>query len=204
MMNRIGLAAGLVTALGISGACENDRAQAPAAPPGDPDRAAELPRGARTTPPPPAPPTTPSAPDRQTVSGSDITYTTDDGTERAVTDPAALTALEQKLAREGLYNGSVDGTSSPALAAALEQYRARNDLGTGSVVDRKTSNRLGLDWGQVTAGSAATGIDTDIRSAGAKLKSGVERAGDKLEDGVHKTSEKLKAAAHDVKEDFKK
>jgi hypothetical protein len=180
MMKSIVLAGSLLTTLVISGACENDR-------------------GA-----PPGPATMTSAPDRQPVSGSDVSYLTDDGKERTVTDPTALNGLEQKLAREGLYNGSIDGTSSPALAAALEKYRARHDLGPGAVIDRKTADRLGLDWTQVRAGSTASTLDTDVRSAGAKVKSGIEHAGDKLEDGVHKTSEKLKAAAHDVKEDLKK
>jgi hypothetical protein len=180
MMKSIVLAGGLLASLVISGGCDTDRVASP---------------GSTTT---------ASAPDRQPVSGADVTYTTDDGTERPVIDPTALNRLEQKLARDGLYNGSIDGTSSPALAAALEKYRARHDLGPGAVIDKKTADRLGLDWNQVRAGSTASTLDTDVRSAGAKVKSGIERAGDKVEDGVHKTSEKLKEAAHDVKEDLKK
>jgi hypothetical protein len=203
MKNRIGLAAALLAALGISGACNMDRAPTSAerhdtaSAPASPDHKAELPPSTRST----KVSGTVSAPDRLPVSGSEIICRDDSGRERPVTDPVTLNGLEQKLAREGLYSGSIDGVSSSALAGALESYKGRNALGNGAVLDHKTATRLGLDWDQAQSQAA---VDTDARSVGTKMKDGIERAGDKLGNGVHDASERVKAAGQDVKKDLTK
>ncbi len=155
MQSRIRVAAALFA---LAAACQGERAPSAdnqakqTAPSRDPNQEAPPPQ---------------SSSERQPVAGSEILYRTDDGHENAITDPVVLTALQQKLARDGLYRGAVDGLASPALADAVGRYRERNDLGEGAVIDHTTSNRLGLDWSQVSAGQT---VKKDLESAAKKVE----------------------------------
>jgi len=131
--------------------------------------------------------------DGEPVAGADVRYRTDDGRTDVVKDSAVLTDLEQKLARQGLYRGPVDGDAHPQLAAAVQKYKAQNWLGQDNVIDRATANRLGIDWSRLASPP----------SVGDSVKGAVERAGDKLENGTKEAAKRLDHAAQDVKKDLK-
>jgi len=124
--------------------------------------------------------------DRQAVAGSEIRYHTEDGHENAITDPVVLSSLQQKLGREGLYHGPATGLSSSELARGLRNYRQQHHLGESAVIDHATSDKLGLDWSQVSAGAS---VKKELENVGEKVKEGAERLGQKVEDTAHDVSQ---------------
>src|SRR5262249_2685987 len=106
------IVAGLATALGIGAACGKSTSEGQSKAPMSPPPSSSPSPSASPTP--SAPPSS-AAPDKQPVSGSELSFVTDDGKKTEIKDTAAITQVQQKLAKEGLYAGSIDGKSSPEL-----------------------------------------------------------------------------------------
>src|SRR5262249_25431314 len=122
---------------------------------------------------------------KQPVSGSTIYFVTDDGTRKELQDTSTLSEMQQKLAKEGLYTGSIDGRPSPELTSALRRFQARNGIPDTAVVDHATANKLGLDWDKITK-SSASDVKDDLKKAGEKVKDTASDVGKDIKKDVTK------------------
>jgi peptidoglycan hydrolase-like protein with peptidoglycan-binding domain len=195
---------GLAAALGLGVACEKrtaDDNMAPRTPPSS------------TTPSPSASPTaTPTSPptassdkgmesssDKQPVSGVSLSYTTDDGKKQEIHDTVAITQIQQKLAKEGLYSGATDGHSSPELTTALRRFQARNGLNDTAVIDHATANKLGLDWNVLTKQN----VRDEVQKGANDIKDDAKDLGKKMDDKANDVSKEIKSDAEKAKDKAK-
>ncbi len=198
------LASGLAAVLGLGVACEkrtsDDMARTTATPAGSPSSpTANPPAPPSPSPKAPSDTATPST-EKQPVSGSSVFYVTDDGKRREITDTAALTQLQQKLQKEGLFSGSIDGHPSPELTSALRRYQARNGLSDTAVIDHATANKLGLDWDKLTKSN----VRSEVEKGANKAKDEMKEAGDKIKDSANDVGKEIKKDVDKAKDDATK
>jgi len=191
------LISGVAAALGLGAACEkrtSDETARSTASPSSPSTPS--PSGTKDT-----TAGMPSKDDnKQPVSGSSIYFVTDDGTRKELNDTSALSDMQQKLAKEGLYTGSIDGHPSPELSSALRRFQARNGLPDTAVVDHATANKLGLDWDKMTKAN----VRDEVQKGANDVKDDMKKAGEKVEDSAKDVGKEIKKDADKAKNDLSK
>lgn len=136
-------------------------------------------------------PVAPSTPapviERQPVAGAEIYALTDNGQRVEIHDTIALSQLQQRLAHEDLYKGTIDGHPSAELTAAVRTFQAKYQLSDTGVIDHTTAAKLGLDWERLTNRNlgadmkkAIEDVKYEAKKVGREVKQSAEQVGDDL------------------------